>query len=144
MQFTSNKSYLLRAVYDWILDNDGTPHVVIFADNPQVLVPHQYVDDGKIVLNISPTAAQELLIDPEGISFSARFSGKPFSVYAPMGAVLTLFASENNEGLSFELEEFDDTPPDSRSPKKPNSTKPNSKKSSNKSSGKRPSLKVVK
>ena len=138
MQFTSNKSYLLNAIYDWIVDNEGTPHVVIFADNPQVLVPHQYVDEeGKIILNISPTAAQELLIDPDGISFSARFGGKPFSVFSPMNAVLGVYASENSEGLSFELNELDDNPPETPPPSR-------SKKSAKKKPGKRPALKIVK
>lgn len=138
MQFSSNKSYLLSAIYDWIVDNEGTPHVVLFAENPDVLVPRQYIDEnGKIVLNISPTAAQELLIDPDGVSFSARFGGKPFSVYSPISAVIAIYASENNEGLSFELEDFDDTPPDTPPPSKP-------KKSAKKTSGKRPALKVVK
>jgi len=140
MQFTSNKSYLLNAIYDWIVDNDGTPHVLLFAENPQVLVPQHYVDNGKIILNISPTAAQELLIDPEGISFSARFGGKPFSIYSPIDMVLALYASENNEGLSFELEEFDDTPPDSP----PFSPPSRPKKTAKKSTAKRPTLKVVK
>lgn len=139
MQFTSNKSYLLNAIYDWIVDNEGTPHVVLFAENPQVLVPQHYVENGKIVLNISPTAAQELLIDPEGISFSARFGGKPFSIYSPIDMVLAMYASENNEGLSFDLEDIDNTPPDSPSPPPSRSKKPPQKKS-----GKRPTLKVVK
>ena len=127
----------MNAIYDWIVDNEGTPHVVLFAENPQVLVPQHYVDNGKIILNISPTAAQELLIDPEGLSFSARFGGKPFSIYSPIDMVLAIYASENNEGLSFDLEDFDDTPPDSPPPLRP-------KKAVKKSSAKRPMLKVVK
>jgi len=136
MKFSTNKPYLLRAIYEWIVDNGGTPHIVLFADNPQVLVPQQYVENGKIVLNISPTASQNLLIDNDGVSFSARFGGKPFSIFSPVGAVLALYASENNEGLSFEPE--DDTPP--ANPK----LESVSSKSKKKKSGKRPSLKVVK
>ena len=133
MQFTSNKPYLLRAIYDWVVDNDATPHIVIFADNPEVIVPRQFVENGKIILNISPAAAQNLLIDNDGLSFSARFGGKPFNIYSPIGAVLALYASENHEGMSFELEPFDDTPPtDPDEPKKVKKT------------SKRPSLKVVK
>lgn len=137
MQFSSNKSYLLRAIYEWIVDNGGTPHVVIFADDPKVSVPQHYVENGKIVLNISPTAAQGLLIDTDGISFSARFGGKPFTIFSPIGAVMALYASENNEGLSFEPE--DDVPPDS--PRLESVPDISSKK---KPSKKRPSLKVVK
>ncbi len=138
MKFTSNRSYLLNAIYDWILDNDGTPHVVIFTDNPQVIVPEQYIDEGKIILNISPSAVQELLIDADGISFSARFGGKPFNVYSPIGAVIAMYAIENGEGLSFEPEDTsDDLPPDHPPASKPTNIK-------KKTSGKRPTLKVVK
>ena len=77
MQLPSNKPYLLRAIYEWIVDSNATPHVSLFAENPNVLVPEQYVEDGKITLNISPTAAQGLLIDNDSLSFSARFGGKP-------------------------------------------------------------------
>ncbi len=147
MELTSNKPYLLRAIYEWVVDNDATPHVVLFADNPLVQVPQQFVENGKIVLNVSPSAAKDLLIDNDGLSFSARFGGKPFNVYAPIGAVLALYASENGEGLSFDLEPFDDTPPEDPPPavigsvdtvgKKPSSSSKNKK-------SKRPSLKVVK
>jgi len=142
MQFTSNKPYLLRAIYDWIVDNDATPHVVLFAENPQVLVPQQFVENGKIILNISPTAAQGLLIDNNGLSFSARFGGKPFNIYSPIGAVLALYASENGDGLSFEPEDFDDTPPENP----PETPSPGSDSSSGEAnnSSKRPTLKVVK
>lgn len=147
MELPSNKPYLLRAIYEWIVENNATPHVALFAENPDVLVPEQFVDDGKIILNISPTAAQGLVIDNDSLSFSARFGGKPFNVYAPISAVLALYASENGEGLSFDLEPFDDTPPEDPSPTKMESVdtggkKPSDSKKSQKS--KRPSLKVVK
>lgn len=149
MQLTSNKPYLLRAIYEWIVDNDVTPHVVLFADNPQVLVPQQFVENGKIVLNVSPTAAQNLVIDQDGISFSARFGGKPFNIYSPMNALMAMYASENGEGMSFDIEAENETPPPA--PKGPeavdeaeieNSDSDKPKKSKKKS--KRPSLKVVK
>lgn len=138
----------MRAVYEWLVDNKVTPHIVIFADHPEAHVPQQYVEDGKIILNISPTAAQNLLMDNDGVSFNARFAGKPFSVYAPIGAVLALYANENGEGMMFEAEEIDDTPPDGpgssdlsavESLSLESADKPPKKKSS-----KRPSLKVVK
>lgn len=138
MQLTSNKSYLLRAIYEWAVDNEATPHVLLFAENPQVQVPQQFVENGKIILNVSPTAAKDLLIDKDGLSFSARFGGKPYSIYAPIGAVLALYASETGEGLSFEPEDYDDTPPDDNPPESTGS------KQKQKKSSKRPSLKVVK
>jgi stringent starvation protein B len=141
MQFTSNKPYLIRAIYDWVVDNDATPHIVLFAENPEVVVPQQFVEDGRIVLNISPTAAQDLLIDSDGLSFSARFGGKPFKIYSPLGAVLAIYASENSEGMSFELDNFDDLPPEGSTPD-PSKKKKSAKKSDK--PPKRPALKVVK
>ena len=135
MEFTSNKPYLLRAIYEWVVDNDATPHVLLFAENPQVMVPQQFVENGKIILNISPTAAENLVIDKDGLSFSARFGGKPFNIYSPLGAVLALYASENGQGLTFEPEDSD-TPPNDEPPK---STQKNKK-----TGHKRPTLKVVK
>lgn len=137
---TSNKPYLLRAIYEWIVDNNTTPHVVIFADNPQVIVPQQFVEEGRIILNISPTAAKDLLIDNEGMSFSARFGGKPYNVYSPMEAVLALYASENSQGMSFELDDSD-LPPDDNPPDPP---KPQSNQSKSSKLASRPTLKVVK
>lgn len=149
MKLTSNKPYLLRAVYEWLVDNKVTPHIVIFADHPEANVPRQYVENGKIILNISPTAAQNLLIDNDGVSFNARFAGKPFSLYAPMGAVLALYANENGEGMMFEAEQIDDdTPPDDTPPgglpEKDANEGSTSKKSAAKKSSGRPTLKVVK
>lgn len=149
MEFTSNKPYLLRAIYDWVVDNEATPHILISALNSKVDVPQQFVEDGKIILNISPSAASNLLIDNDGVSFSARFGGKPFTIYSPIGSVLALYASETGEGMSFEEENFDTTPPDGPDDKPPS---PKSVPSSNVSSlkqasnkiKKRPTLKVVK
>ena len=149
MEFTSNKPYLLRAIYEWALDNDATPHVLISAIDSRVDVPQQFVEDDKIILNISPSAANNMLIDNDGISFSARFGGKPFTIYSPIGSVLALYASETGEGMSFEVETVDDTPPDGPddqppSPKSvPDSNISSLKKASNKTK-KRPTLKVVK
>ncbi len=147
MELPSNKPYLLRAIYEWIVDNNATPHVALFAENPDVLVPQQFVEDGKIILNISPTAAQGLAIENDSLSFSARFGGKPFNIYAPIGAVLALYASENGEGLSFDYEAPEDTPPEDPKPPKIESVDSGSKADKDSSSSKkskRPSLKVVK
>ncbi len=152
MELTSNKPYLLRAIYEWVVDNDATPHVVLFADNPLVQVPQHFVEHGKIVLNISPSAAKDLLIDNDGLSFSARFGGKPYSIYAPIGAVLALYASETSEGLSFEPEAFDDRPlaEDDEPPKthlsdaSADDESVTAETSKSKKKSKRPSLKVVK
>ena len=99
---TSNRPYLMRAMYDWILDNELTPHVMIDADMRDVEVPRQYVEDGKIILNVAPRAVQAFLVDNDGLSFSARFAGKPYNIYAPISAVRAVYAAENNEGMMFE------------------------------------------
>ena len=148
MQFSSNKPYLIHAIYEWVLDNDATPHVVIFADNPETVVPQQFVENGKIILNISPSAAQELVIDEDGMSFSARFGGKPHKIYSPLNAIMAVYASENGDGMSFDIESENDSPPPTPSPKGPAAVDSSS---DNKPTGapskkpsKRPSLKVVK
>ncbi|WP_338365958.1 ClpXP protease specificity-enhancing factor [uncultured Pseudoalteromonas sp.] len=103
---TPNRPYLLRAFFDWIVDNDCTPHLVVDADYPAVQVPTQFVQDGQIVLNISPSAVTGFSLDMEQLSFNARFGGQPMQVYVPVGAVLAIYARENGEGTVFTAEEF--------------------------------------
>ena len=103
---TPNRPYLLRAFYDWIVDNDCTPHLVVNAEYPAVQVPVQFVQDGQIVLNISPSAVTQFDMDNQQLSFNARFSGQPMQVYVPMGAVLAIYARENGEGTVFTQETF--------------------------------------
>jgi len=101
---TPSRPYLLRALYDWVIDNDMTPHIVVDAQVQGVQVPVQFVQDGQITLNIAPGAVQGLLVDDQGISFSARFGGVPMNVYAPMVAVLAIFTRENGMGMGFGME----------------------------------------
>lgn len=96
---TSTKPYLVRAIYDWILDNGMTPHLLVEAGFPAVQVPQEFVEDGRIVLNIAPGAVRELLIGNDWISFKARFSGTPREVMVPAEAVLGIFARENGRGM---------------------------------------------
>ena len=103
---TPNRPYLLRAFYDWIVDNDCTPHLVVNAEYPAVQVPVQFVQDGQIVLHISPSAVTQFDMDTQQLSFNARFSGQPMQVYVPMGAVLAIYARENGEGTVFTQETF--------------------------------------
>jgi stringent starvation protein B len=103
---TPNRPYLLRAFYDWIVDNECTPHLVVNAEYPAVQVPTQFVQDGQIVLNISPSAVTQFAMDNHQLSFNARFSGQPMQVYVPIGAVLAIYARENGEGTVFTQEEF--------------------------------------
>lgn len=97
----SRRPYLIRAIYDWATDNGLTPHLLVAADYEGVVVPREYVQDGRITLNISPMAIQTMDLRADPIWFSARFSGKAFEVMIPPGAVLAVFARENGEGLIF-------------------------------------------
>lgn len=105
---TSNRPYLVRALYDWIVDNDLTPHILVDAGMPQVQVPPNAVRQGKVVLNIGPNAVRDLLLENSHLSFSARFGGQPFLVYVPIQAVQAIYARENGQGMMFAPESPDD------------------------------------
>ena len=109
-KLTSRRPYLIRALYDWVLDNDLTPHLLVAADAPGVDVPRQFVtEDGKITVNVAPSAVRALALENDIIRFSARFSGANYNVVVPPGAVLALYARENGEGMLFgEVEETED------------------------------------
>ncbi len=96
---TSTRPYLLRAIYEWIVDNGLTPHLLVHADHDQVMVPRQFVDNGVIVLNVSPSAVRDLHLGNEAVEFNARFAGQPQHVYAPIGAVQAIYARENGQGI---------------------------------------------
>ena len=112
---TPRRPYLVRAVYDWILDNQLTPFMLVDAKVAGCQLPWEFVKDGQIVLNITPTAVANLLISNEHVGFNARFSGKPHQVYVPMAAVLAVYARENGAGSLFDHEPAYDVPsePDS-------------------------------
>lgn len=103
---TSNRPYLLRAFYQWIVDNDCTPYIVVESDLPNVDVPPQVVSDGQVVLNISPTAVVGLNIDNDAITFNARFGGVPYDLYIPNYAISAIYARENGAGTMFPPEEI--------------------------------------
>ncbi len=102
---TSNKPYLVRALNDWILDNQLTPYLLVDASIKGVEVPEQQIKDGKIILNITPSAIQEIVFENEWIYFSARFGGQPFMINIPISAVLAIYAKENGRGMMFAEEE---------------------------------------
>ena len=99
---TPSKPYVIRAIYDWIVDNNCTPHVLIDAACDGVVVPADYVTDEQIVLNISPTAVVGLHLGNDAISFSGRFGGVPLDVELPMESVLSIYARENGQGMVFD------------------------------------------
>jgi stringent starvation protein B len=102
---TSNRPYLIRAIYDWIIDNGMTPHLMVDAEHPSAVVPTEFADDGRIVLNVAPQAVHGFHIGNDLIRFSARFGGQPFAIELAPQAVLGLFARENGQGMLFPDEE---------------------------------------
>jgi stringent starvation protein B len=103
---TPKRPYLLRAFYEWIVDNNMTPYITVDATADEVSVPRQHVKDGRIVLNISPTAVRDFVMDNDAVSFSARFNGAAFYVYCPIYSVLAVYSRETQEGASFPPEEY--------------------------------------
>ena len=126
---TPNRPYLIRAIWQWITDNGLTPYILVDAGAKQVQVPKQFVEDGRIVLNISASAVLDLNMDNEFVSFNARFSGAAMDVFVPVSSVLGIYARENGQGMLFPENEAEPTPPE---PEEPEPTSP------------RPSLKLVK
>lgn len=100
---TSTKSYMVRALHEWCVDNGLTPHLLV-AVNAQTRVPMGYVKDGEIVLNLNYAATKDLLIGNDAITFSARFGGVSQNLYVPMDAVRGIFARENGQGMFFQAE----------------------------------------
>ena len=113
MTMRYNRHYLLRAFFDWIVDSDCTPYVVIDAHYPGVEVPQSHVTNGQIVLNIAPRAVTNFLLDREILAFSTRFSGIPIDIQVPISAVIGIYSQENGQGMVFEHEAPDLTPPPS-------------------------------
>ena len=109
-QLSSKRPYLLRAMHEWMTANGQTPHVVVDAKCPEVAVPHQHVQHGKIILNISYSATTSLELGNDVISFGARFGGTPFVVTVPIEAVLGIYAKESGQGMIFSEDASEDKP----------------------------------
>ncbi len=116
---TSNRPYLIRAIHEWILDNGGTPYLLVNAEMEGVDVPRQHVKDGRIVLNISPGAIEGLRLGNEEVAFLARFSGVSRLVKLPVRAVLAIYGKENGRGMMFNEPDPDEPPPPPGTPPKP-------------------------
>lgn len=128
---TSNRPYLIRALYEWLVDNDLTPYLLVDATRDAVQVPSRYIEEGRIVLNVSPSAVRELTLGNELIAFEARFGGTAFAISLPPQAVLGVYARENGKGMLFPED-------DGAGPEPPKPTDPGPKPSG------KPALKVVK
>ncbi|MFI8607286.1 ClpXP protease specificity-enhancing factor [Pseudomonas sp. NPDC077649] len=135
----SSRPYLVRALYEWIVDNDCTPHLLVNAEYPGVQVPPGFASDGQIVLNASPGAVRHLHMDNQAVSFEGRFGGVAHSLYIPAAAILAIYARENGQGMVFDMEppqadDEDEQGPDDDGPSGGEPPRPSG----------RPSLKVVK
>lgn len=104
----SSRPYLVRAVHEWIVDSGLTPHLLVDADSPGLEVPAASIQDGRVVLNVSPTAVRDLLIDTEMVTFVARFGGVSQAVTVPMTAVEAVYARENGRGMMFPVDDDED------------------------------------
>ena len=137
MSMTSSRPYLIRALYEWIVDNNFTPFMLVDTAQEVVEVPRAFVENGRIILNISPEATHSLVLGNDAITFNARFSGTAMDVFVPISSVLAIYARENGQGMMFG--DQDDTPPD---------PKPGKSSDSQPGTGvgvvKRPNLKIVK
>lgn len=108
------RPYFVRAMHEWLTDNDFTPYLMVDITHPNVLAPTEYAQDGKLVLAISYQATNNLLIDNDGLSFQGRFGGVSKDIWIPMQAVVGIYAKEDpSEGFFFDPSEYDGyTPPD--------------------------------
>lgn len=145
MTMTSSRPYIIRALYEWIVENECTPYILVNAFEDGVEVPQEHVKDGQIILNISPVAVQDLNLGNEGIDFEGRFAGIPKRVMVPMPAILGIYAKENGQGMIFDPDTQspspdpdgpggNDRPPSPNTPIGPG----------NKNGGKKPPLRLVK
>ena len=126
---TSSRPYLIRGIYEWIVENSKTPYLLVDAAYQGVVVPESYIENDRIILNISPAAAQDISLLGEDVSFSARFGGRAMNVFIPVMAVMAIYAKENGQGMMFADEDNGNTPDDN---------------DGDKQLPKRPTLKVVK
>lgn len=100
------RPYLYHAYYNWIIDNDLTPYLLVDTNYPDVDVPIEFIQDGKIILNIAPRSIGQYVVDDEAIRFSARFQGMLRDLYIPFGAAVALYAQESGDGVMFQEEEY--------------------------------------
>ncbi len=144
MTMTFRRPYIVRALYEWILDNDCTPYILVNALADHVEVPQQFVKNGQIVLNVSPIAVIDLQLTNETIQFNGRFGGVPMDIFVPMTAVMGVYAKESGEGMMFDMDE--EPQPDPSAPSGPQGTGSASKnrKTNAGQDNKKPGLRVVK
>ncbi len=114
---TSSRPYLIRAIHEWITDNGLTPYILVDASAPGLKAPEKYIENGKIILNLSHSAVHGLQIENDWIMFGARFDGQKMEVHVPTNAVLAIYARENGRGMVLENGDTDTPPPTDTPPK---------------------------
>ena len=141
MAMTSSRPYVVRAMYEWILENNCTPYILVNAFEEGVEVPQEHVRNGQIILNISPIAVSDLCLGNDSLNFEGRFGGIPKTVSVPMSAVCGIYAKENGQGMIFDPESAPPEPPEPEptAPEKTITVGPSDKKGSLK-----PALRIVK
>jgi stringent starvation protein B len=142
-QLIPTKPYMLRAMHEWCVDNNLTPHLVVAVDS-RTRVPMAYVKDGEIVLNINYSATKDLHMDNESVVFSARFGGVSQNIYVPMDAVRGIFARENGQGMFFELEDAADAEAQAADEEQASIADVSPEDSSKNRNNKKPTLTIVK
>jgi stringent starvation protein B len=141
MTMTSSRPYIVRALYEWILENHCTPYVLVNAFYEGVEVPQAHVKDGQIILNVSPSAVQDLSVEDYAMEFRGRFGGIPKQVFVPIPAVMGIYAKENGQGMMFETDNGGSEPPE---PERTGNPEISSRGTPPTDSSKKPSLKLVK
>jgi stringent starvation protein B len=132
----SRRPYLLRAMHEWISDSNQTPHIVVDASLEGVEVPRQYVQGGKIILNVSSNATSMLSLGNDLVRFRARFGAATYDVSVPIVAVLGIYARETGQGMMFSEADTPPQPPAPPSEPAPTTTTENKRA--------KPTLKVIK
>ncbi len=127
---TPTRPYMVRAIYQWIEDNELTPYLMVDATADNVQIPVEHVQDGRIVLNIASRATGNMSMENDYINFSARFGGVSQEIWVPLKAVLGIYAKENQQGMFFDPNEYDNYDPEedsgtpSAKPKAPAAARP--------------------
>ena len=109
---TSSRPYLIRALYEWIVDNGLTPYILVDIGKDGIDAPLEYADNGKLVLNVAPRAVRGLNVGNDFVSFNARFGGTPRDVTVPVEAGLAIYARENGQGMLFHERDDGGEPPE--------------------------------
>lgn len=109
---TPTRPYMVRALYQWIEDNELTPYLMVDATADNVQIPREHVQDGRIVLNIASRATGNMSMENDYIHFSARFGGVSQEIWVPLTAVMGIYAKENSQGMFFDPNEYDDYVPE--------------------------------